>query len=54
MMTAPRLPPGEDWKDHTVPCPNCGEPVLSDSGHYVGPTHIDDGYWECDASEEDE
>ncbi len=46
-----RLPPGEDWKDHAIPCPNCDEPVLKDLQHWVAGDLIDDGWWKCDKKE---
>ena len=45
----PRLPRGEDWKDHAVPCPNCDEPVLAHHEHYRDGTRIDPGWWSCDS-----
>ena len=47
-----RLPEGDDWKDHAVDCPHCGEPVLDTLSHYNEATRIDPGWWECDASDE--
>ncbi len=45
-----RLPEGEDWKDHAIPCPHCDEPVLDEHEHYNEATRIDPGWWECDAN----
>ncbi len=44
----PRIPEGDDWKDHAMPCPNCDEPVLREYEHWAGPDYIDPGYWNCD------
>ena len=48
-----RLPEGEDWKDHAMPCPHCDEPVLDEHEHYNEATHVDPGWWECDLADED-
>ena len=34
-MPRVRIPEGDDWKDHAVPCPNCGKPVLREYEHYI-------------------
>ena len=47
-----RLPEGEDWRDHALPCPNCGEPVLRENEHYHPDTRIDPGWYDCDAKDE--
>ena len=49
-----RIPPDDDWRDHTIPCPNCDEPVLAEHEHYVSASMIDPGWWQCDAKEETE
>lgn len=49
-----RLPQGEDWKDHAIPCPCCKEPVLTRNEHYQDGTRIDPGWWSCDEVEEEE
>ncbi len=51
-MARVRIPEGEDWKDHALPCPNCDEPVLSEHEHYVNATQIDPGWWHCDTTKE--
>ena len=47
-----RIPEGDSWKDHTIPCPCCKKPVLDEYEHYVDATQIDPAWWECDRAEE--
>ena len=51
-MPRVRIPEGDDWKDHAVPCPNCGAPVLRENEHLVNSTLTDPGGWRCDTREE--
>lgn len=46
-----RIPEGDSWQDHAVPCPNCDQPVLYKYEHKVGATDIDPEWWTCDAKE---
>jgi len=45
-----RIPEGDDWKAHAIPCLNCEEPVLDEYEHLVAATRIDPAWWRCDAA----
>ena len=49
-----RIPPDDDWRDHAEPCPNCDKPVLKRMEHFVPASMEDDGWWDCDAAEDDD
>ena len=54
MTPRPRIPPGDDWRDHASLCPNCKQPVLQPYEHMVRATMIDPAWWTCDHAEEGE
>ena len=46
-----RIPEGDSWQDHAVPCPNCDKPVLNEREHFVNASEIDPAWWACDRAD---